>query len=152
SRNSVIRSVNRYRAGGVAAFYTPRTPRGASVITPEIAVQAQQLLAAGWNPPEVAGELGLKPDTLRKAIQQGRLVRPISRQPVEQTLPELSPPHPPIATDKSTRAVEDAAAEMGTACTRPEERVWAALGLLNGASTRFETCRDVTFGGALCAL
>ena len=30
SKNSVIRSVSRYRAGGVAAFYTPRTPRGAS--------------------------------------------------------------------------------------------------------------------------
>ena len=41
---------------------------------------------------------------------------------------------------------------MGTACTRVDERVFAALGLLNGASTRFETCRDVSFGGVLCAL
>jgi prepilin-type processing-associated H-X9-DG protein len=152
SKNSVIRSVNRYRAGGVAAFYTPRTPRAASVITPEIAAQAQQLLGADWSPTEVASELGLKPDTLRKAIQQGRLIRPTSLQPEELTLPETSPAHPPIATDKSTRAVEDAIAEMGTACTRPDERVFAAIGLLDGASTRFETCRDVTFGGVLCAL
>ena len=36
SKNSVIRSVNRYRAGGVGAFYTPRAARGASVITPEV--------------------------------------------------------------------------------------------------------------------
>jgi len=48
--------------------------------------------------------------------------------------------------------VMDAVAEMGTACTRPEERVLAALGMLDGAPTRFETCRDVSFGGVLCAL
>ena len=152
SKNSVIRNVNKYRAGGVGAFYTPRTPRGASVITPEVAAQAQQLLAAGLSPREVAKELGLKLDTLRKAIQQGRLIRPCSRQPGEPT-PEKTPvAQPPDATDKSTRATLDAAAEMGTACTRPDERVLAAIGLLNGASTRFETCRDVSFGGVLCAL
>jgi len=49
-------------------------------------------------------------------------------------------------------AVLDAAAEMGTACTRPDERALAAFGLLNGAPTHFETCRDVPFGGVLCAL
>jgi hypothetical protein len=152
SKNSVIRSVNRYRASGVEAFYSPRAPRGASVITPEVAARAQQMLAAGRSPREVAKELGLKPDTLRKAIQQGRLIRPCPLQPGEPTPPKASIPHPPTTTDKSTRAVADAAAEMGTACTRPEERVWAAVGLLNGASTRFETCRDVSFGGVLCGL
>ena len=29
---------------------------------------------------------------------------------------------------------------------------WRHSGFLNGASTRFETCRDVSFGGVLCAL
>jgi hypothetical protein len=152
SKNSVIRSVNAYRTGGVGAFYTPRAPRGASVITPEVAARAQPLLGAGWSPSEVAKELGLKLDTLRKAIQQGRLIRPTPLQPGEPASPKAHVSHPPAATDKSARAVEDAAAEMGTACTRPVERVWAAVGLLNGASTRFETCRDVSFGGVLCAL
>ena len=41
---------------------------------------------------------------------------------------------------------------MGTACTRPDQRVLAAFGLLDGAPVRFETCRDVSFGGVLCAL
>ena len=41
---------------------------------------------------------------------------------------------------------------MGTACTRPDERALAAFGLLEGAPTRFESCRDVSFGGVLCAL
>ncbi len=152
SKNSVIRSVNRYRAGGVGAFYTARAPRGASVITPEVAAHAQQLLAAGLSPREVAGELNLKLDTLRKAIRHGRLIKPIPSQPGEPTRQEAPIPQPQAATDKSTRATLDAAAEMGTACTRPDERILAAFGLLNGASTRFETCRDVSFGGVLCAL
>jgi transposase len=152
SKNSVIRSVNTYRAGGVKAFYAPRATRGASVVTPEVTAQAQQLLGAGWSPREVAEHLGLKLDTLRKAIQQGRLAKPLPLQPGE-SVPEKAPvPQPPTASDKSTRAVEDATAEMGTACTRPDERVLAAFGLLDGAPTRFETCRDVSFGGVLCAL
>jgi transposase len=152
SKNSLIRSVNRYRAGGVKAFYTPRAGRGASVITPEVAARAQQLLGASWTPKEVAQELGLKLDTLRKAIQQGRLIKPRPLQPGEPASHKAPVPHLPIATDKSTRAVADAAAEMGTACTRPNERVWAAVGLLDGASTRFQACRDVSFGGVVCAL
>jgi len=152
SKNGVIRSVNKYRTGGVEAFYTPRATRGASVMTPEVTAQAQQLLGAGWNRREVAEHLGLKLDTLRKAIQQGRLTEPSPLQTAKPAPDEVSVPQPPVATDKSTRAAVDAAAEMGTACTRPEERVLAALGLLNGAPTRFETCRDVSFGGVVCAL
>jgi hypothetical protein len=152
SKNSVIRGVHTYRAGGVSAFFSPPATRGATVMTPEVTAQAQQLLGAGGSPREVAEQLGLKLDTLRKAIQQGRLIRPCSPQPSEPTPARAPLPQPPAATDKSTRAVEDAAAEMGTACTRPDERALAAFGLLNEASTRFETCRDVSFGGVLCAL
>ena len=90
SKNSVIRSVNTYRAGGVKAFYAPRATRGASAMTPEVTAQAQQLLGAGWSPREVAEQLGLKLDTLRKAIQQGRLTEPAPPQPGEPT-PENTP-------------------------------------------------------------
>ncbi|MGO9600001.1 MAG: putative transposase [Isosphaeraceae bacterium] len=152
SKNSVIRSVNTYRAGGVKAFYTPRAPRRASVMTPEVRAQAQQFLGIGWSRGEVAERLNLKLDTLRKAIQQGRLTEPgpLGRQ---KPASEKSPaPQPSTTTDKSMRAIADAAAEMGTACTRPDERVLAAFGLLDGAPTRFESCRDISFGGVLCAL
>jgi hypothetical protein len=152
SKNSLIRSVKKYRAGGVKAFYTPRATRGASVLTPEVTAQAQQLLGAGWSRREVAEEVGLKLDTLRKAIQQGRLTEPGPLEPEDSAPGTASAPPTPTATDKSTRAVADAAAEMGTACTRPDDRVLAAFGLLNGAPTCFETCRDVSFGGVLCAL
>jgi len=152
SKNSVIRSVDKYRAGGVKAFYTSRATRGASVMTPEVTAQAQQLLGAGWSPREVAEHLHLKLDTVRKAIQQGRLTKTGPLEPGMSASEKAPAPQPPAATDKSTRAVLDAAAEMGTACTRPDERVLAAFGLLDGAPTRFETCRDVSFGGVLCAL
>jgi hypothetical protein len=152
SKNSLLRNVNKYRADGVNAFYAPRAARGASVMTPEVTAQAQKLLGTGCSRKEVAGQLGLKLDTLRKAIQHGRLTEPCPLEP-GVSAPEQSPtPKPPVATDKSTRAALDASAEMGTACTRPDERVLAAFGFLGGASTRFETCRDVSFGGVLCAL
>jgi hypothetical protein len=152
SKNSVIRSVDKYRARGVNAFYSPRATRGASVMTPEVTAQAQQLLVAGWSRKDVAEQLGLKLDTLRKAIQHGRLTMPCPLEPRESVPGKATAPKPPTATDKSTRAVADAAAEMGTACTRPDERVLAAFGFLNGTPTRFETCRDVSLGGVLCAL
>ncbi len=152
SKNSVIRSVSKYRDGGVKAFYTPRATRGASVMTSGVTAQAQQLLGVGWSRREVAEQLNLKLDTLRKAIQQGRLTEPDLPGPGKSAPGNAPVPQTPTATDKSTRAVADAAAEMGTACTRPDERVLAAFGLLNGAPIRFETCRDVSFGGVLCAL
>jgi Transposase protein len=152
SKNSVIRSVHAYRAGSVGAFYAPRATRGASVLMPEVKAQAQRLLDAGYSPREVADQLGLKCDTLRKAIQQGRLTKPAPPQLSVPTSENPAAPQPPAPTDKSARAAQDAAAEMGTACTRPVERVLAAFGFLNGASTHFEICHDVCFGGVLCAL
>ena len=67
-------------------------------------------------------------------------------------LPTSTPESPLLPTDKSQRSVADVAAEMGVGCTRPEERVLAAVGILQGAPTRFEECHDVPFGGVLCAL
>ena len=55
SKSSVIRSVNKYRAGGVNAFYTPRAARGASVMTPDVTAQAQQLLGVGGCPQKPGG-------------------------------------------------------------------------------------------------
>lgn len=41
---------------------------------------------------------------------------------------------------------------MGTACTRPDERMAAALGLVESACTRFEPCQDVAMGSLLVGL
>ncbi len=79
---------------------------------------------------------------MRKAINDGRLAEPAETLPV------------PYATTLSDRSGldSDAARGMGTACTRPDQRVYAALGLSEGAETHFEVCLDVPDGGVLCAL
>jgi transposase len=131
SKNSVGRSVKKFREGGPDAFFDRRKGRGGSVITEEVKARAQEMLNSGESRQDVAEALGVPYDTLRKAINQGRLTAP----------PKAEKRRP---SDKSTRTAQDASAEMGTACTRPIERVAAAFGLLpGGASTQFEPCRAV---------
>jgi len=146
SSNSVNRSVKKYHEEGVQAFYNSRRGRGATVITKDVSEKAQQLLDAGCSRKDIAQRLGIKTDTLRKAIAAGRL-----HEPAKSELGAAAS----SVSNKSERSAEDAAAgeQMGTACTRSLERVCAAMGLLpEGAPTRFEPCRDVSFGGVLCAL
>jgi len=148
SKNSVLRSVAKYRQEGIDGFYRPRKGRGASVMTAELTLQAQNLLDSGYCRRDAAEELGIKYDTLRKAIDRGGLREP--------TPAEEEPQKPAVVvSDKSSRSDADAsvAFEMGVGCTRPCERVLAAIGLLpDGASTQFQLCRDVSYGGVLCAL
>jgi hypothetical protein len=154
SKNSVLRSVAKYRQEGIDGFYRPRRGRGSPVMTAEVTAQAEKLLDLGHTRREVAEELGVKYHTLRKAINQGR-VRQSALVPAEETFPSPASGSCGAASDKSTRSDADATAgdEMGIACTRPCERVMAAIGLLpGGATTQFEFCRDVSYGGVLCAL
>jgi transposase len=156
SKSSVQRSVNKYRQEGIDGFYRPRRARGAPVMTPEVIQQAQQRFEEGRSKTEVARELNIPYDTLRKAIDQGRVQLPLDHNHVAAP-PDASSTVDAtcVPSDKSTRSNQDQAAgeEMGVACTRPIERVLASLGKLpGGASTQFESCRDVSYGGVLCAL
>jgi len=144
SANSVKRSVKKYRDDGVQSFYQPRKGRGATVMTEPVTARAEELLGGGCSRREVADQLGVAYDTLRKAINHGRLREPSGSEAPAALVREVS--------DKSERSVADRSADMGVACTRPGERVLAAMGILHGAPTRFEECRDVSFGGVLCAL
>lgn len=72
---SVKRSVKRYRERGPKGFYAAKNVRGAGVLTPEVIGEAQGLLDQGRGVPEVAAELGLKRDTVAKAVRDGRLHR-----------------------------------------------------------------------------
>jgi transposase len=155
SKSCILRSVAKYRQEGINGFYRPRKGRGPTVLTAQVRARAQGLLELGHSRREVADELGINYDTIRKAIDQGRL-----RLPVPTALPEASASsetslEPIVRIDKTARSQADAAAgdEMGIACTRPTERVLAAVGKLpGGASTQFQPCRDVSYGGVLCAL
>ena len=155
SKNSVLRSVAKYRQEGIAGFYRPRRCGGSSVMTAEVIARAEKLLELDHTRREVAEELGVKYDTLRKAIDQGRVREPAPML-ADEACVQPAASHPPVVpSDKSTRSDADAAAgdEMGIACTRPCERVMAAIGLLpGGATTEFQPCRDVSYGGVLCAL
>lgn len=139
SKSSVARAIRQYRAKGADAFLPQRRGRRkGTVLTAEKLAAAQRLLDDGLQYRDAAEEIGVKPDTLRKAIAAGRLHKPSNR----------------TGTDKSTRSVQDAATAegLGTACTRVDERTFAAVGVLDGATVHFEQCRDVPLGGVLCAL
>jgi transposase-like protein len=73
---SVKRAVKRFREQGPAGFFAKRKPRGPTVLTPEVLAAAQGLLDEGLETTEVAQRLGVKRDTLAKAIGAGRLHKP----------------------------------------------------------------------------
>ncbi|MCX6037825.1 MAG: helix-turn-helix domain-containing protein, partial [Chloroflexi bacterium] len=132
---------------GPGSFYAPRPRRGGVVMTPEKAAECGRLLAAGETIAEVARMMGVGESTLRKAVRSGRVLRPAATG-------VSASPSGAEGTTKSERGRSDArAAEgMGTACTRADERMAAALGLMKSARTRFERCRDVDLGGLLAGL
>jgi hypothetical protein len=124
----------------VEGFFKPRPARqGGTVLTPPVLAKAQSLLDEHHSRSEVAKELGVKYDTLRKAINDGRLKEPT--------------PAPAVSTKSSRDTLDTKAAEqLGTACTRVDDRLAAAFGESSGAIIRFEPCLDVPKGGVLCGL
>ena len=60
----------------MAGFFAPRICRGPAVLTPPVLEQVQERLDADRPIAEIAGELGLKVDTLNKALRSGKLRRP----------------------------------------------------------------------------
>ena len=77
---SVKRSVKLYREKGTKGFYAPRVTRGAAVLVDSVVVEIEELLAAGASKAEVADRLGLKLDTLGKAIRAGRIRVPVKKK------------------------------------------------------------------------
>ena len=71
---SVKRHVKKYREGGAGSFFQNRKGRKATVLTEEILIEAQEKLNTGMDRNDVAEFLEVKPDTLYRAIQSGKLV------------------------------------------------------------------------------
>ena len=69
----VKRAVKRYREQGPSGFYAKRIGRGPAVLTEPVLLKAQRLFDDGMDVPGVAEELGLKSNTLAKAVRAGRL-------------------------------------------------------------------------------
>jgi predicted transcriptional regulator len=71
---SVKRSVNLLRKEGPAGFFKKAAKsRGPHVLTDDVVEKVQGYLDKGYGPSEIAGKLDLKANTIRKAIQSGRL-------------------------------------------------------------------------------
>jgi hypothetical protein len=102
------------------------------------------LLASGQSVAQTARTADIEESTLRKAIKRGAVTMPTV----------LMPSLARAASTKSERSREDAnvATGIGTACTRCDERVEAALGLGTCAVARFELGQDVEMGGLLTGL
>ena len=77
---SVKRAVKRYRQRGVARFYEEPQRRGPAVLTEEVLKQAQERFDEGLETSAVAEQLGVKRDTLAKAIRAGRLHKPAKKK------------------------------------------------------------------------
>jgi len=73
SRISMKRYAKQYRQGGAESFFREPERRGSPVLTAEVLQEAQLLLNAGVDRSEAARRLGLKPNTLAKAIRAGRV-------------------------------------------------------------------------------
>jgi len=138
---SVKRAVKRYREKGVVGFYQEAKRRGPAVLTTEVLERAQALLDEGLETSAVAAQLGVKRDTLAKAIRAGRL-----RKPAKKKDPDTPP------STKSQRSGEDAQAPMGVGARNVLERIAASVGDLTAVAPIFQPVCDVPNGGVLLAL
>ncbi|MFA6047153.1 MAG: helix-turn-helix domain-containing protein [Phycisphaerales bacterium] len=70
---AVQRAVDRYRAGGAAAFFVPPKPRAGRKLTPEVLRQVQERLDQGELVPDISRATGVLANTIHKAIRASRL-------------------------------------------------------------------------------
>ena len=76
---TVKRYTKLYREKGPAGFYAERKRRGPAVLTPEVLEKVQEMLDKGAGMPEIVSELGLRSNTIAKAVRTGRLHQPLKK-------------------------------------------------------------------------
>lgn len=144
----------RYRTEGSAAFFRNAPAARPPVMTEQMNARCASLLAEGLRPSVVARRAGIKESTLRKALQRRAIPELPRCEPQRQSERDNGAVGAVAGSTKSERSREDAQAAggMGTACTRADERIAAAIGLAQCATTRFEPGRDVQLAGLLTGL
>ncbi len=142
---SVKRAVRLYREQGPGGFYAPRRGRGPAVLTKDVVKKLEDLLDSGVPRAEAARQLGLLPNTVLKAIREGRVQE--KKQPADDAGDEDRP----IST-KSERSTEDSSAPMGMGATDSAGRVEASLGMGGPTKPEFAMTTDVSNAGVLLAL
>lgn len=149
-----------YRKDGSVSFFRNVPTVRPTVMDAEMNAQCAALLAEGLRPSVVARRVGIKESTLRKARKRGAIpaLPALPASPEGCAVgdePELDQAGGKAGgSTKSERSREDAQAAngMGVACTRADDRIAAAVGLSQCASTRFEPGQDVQMAGVLSAL
>ena len=96
----IKRAVKQYREKGTQSFFEEKKHRGPGVLTEAVLKKAQSLFDQGLSVADVSKELSLKTDTVRKAVNSGRLHR----------LPQGNRRE---ASSKSQRSCDDNDGEMG---------------------------------------
>lgn len=114
--------VGQSRRAGPSSFFRPAAPRKPRIMTPDKSAECGRLLSEGKRPAEVARQVGVKESTLRKAIRRQGVPA------LASLAPERVESAPASTKSERSRADAEAAAGMGTACTRADERIQAALG------------------------
>lgn len=67
------RAVKLYKEKGPQGFFEPQKRGGPRVLTPDVVEEIEHLFNEGKNESEIAQQIGIKVDTLRKGLQQGRV-------------------------------------------------------------------------------
>ena len=138
-----------YRDAGPGSFYAEASHQKPRVMTSDVVAKCANLLATGHRPAAIARQVGIGESTLRKAIARKQIV------PCATILPDGGTPNTAVVGStkgERSRLDAEAAEGIGTACTRADERMAAALGLAHSAATRFEPAIDVSLGGLLAGL
>ena len=74
--STVKRYCSLYRRKGPAGFYAPRARRGAAVLSKSVVHRVEAMLSEGQEATQVAEALGIKYNTLYKAIVAGKVHAP----------------------------------------------------------------------------
>jgi transposase-like protein len=143
---SVKRAVKLYREHGPAGFYAPRPVRGPAVLTKKVVEELEDLLDKGLSVADAARKLGLKPNTVVKAVRAGR-VRTKKKEQVDEDDDDEEP-----VTTKSERSTEDSSAPLGMGATDSAGRIMSSLGVCGPVKPDFASTVDVANAGVLLAL
>lgn len=149
SHRTLMNWTAQYREEGSASFFRNAPTVRPSVMSEQVSAQCAKLLAEGIRPSVVARRVGINESTLRKALKRQAIAELPERAVAAQ--PELGAV---AGSTKSERSRDDAqaASGMGVACTRADDRIAAAVGLSQCATTRFEPGQDVQMAGVLTGL
>jgi len=135
------RAVKKYREEGTAGFFKTRNKRGATILTSEVLIQAQALFDQGEEVGSAAKTLGIKNNTLNKAVLDGRLHK--QKKSATQVLTVLN---------KSERNAIDHKAPIGMGATNTLDRVAAMVGEISEVALNFKASESVPNAGVLFAL